>query len=161
MGESSSTDCASTVANDTLGVTDTADEPTRGLRLRDGAAVSFRLMFRRGMYDIYLDNALIQSYALPRGGVPYKAEQNVRLVGSWMVRSSHSIPLHVAEVHACSCFRCFLPTQALSNSNRPVILKIFGSLVCHTMRLNDACNLLTALNNLVGCRMRPSYKPGA
>ena len=45
-------------------------------------------MFRRGMYDIYLDDSLIQSYALSAGGVPYKTQQVLRLVGSWTVSAA-------------------------------------------------------------------------
>jgi hypothetical protein len=48
-----------------------------------GTQVSFRLMFRRGMYDLYLEDALIQSLSLPVGGVPYALQQELRLVGSW------------------------------------------------------------------------------
>ena len=86
-GESTAADCAPTAAalvmNDSLGVADTAPEPSRGLPLRQGLSVPFRLMFRRGMYDLYLQDFLIQSYALPVGGVPYSSTQELRLVGSW------------------------------------------------------------------------------
>ena len=81
--ESTSATCASMTINDTLGVTDRAPEPSRGLRLRDGAAVAFRLMFRRGMFDLYLQDALILSYALAAGGKPYAKMQEARLVGNW------------------------------------------------------------------------------
>jgi hypothetical protein len=66
-----------------MGVTDAAPEPTRGLRLTAAEAVRFRLMFRRGMYDIYLEDALILSYALPVGGKPYAQQQQLRLVGGF------------------------------------------------------------------------------
>ena len=84
--ESSAPDCTPTtmVINDTMGVSVDAPQPTRGLDLSHGDSVGFRLMFRRGMYDLYLRNALILSYALAvDGGEHYAPTQELRLVGSW------------------------------------------------------------------------------
>ena len=88
-GESTTPDCAAGTpamlrVNDSLGVTAGAAEPTRGLPLAPGDNVMFRLMFRRGMYDLYLNNALILSYALAVARAPPPAAlQQVQLVGSW------------------------------------------------------------------------------
>jgi hypothetical protein len=89
-GEATTADCGagSTVVNDTLGVTTTAPEPSRALALTTGAEIHFRLMFRRGMYDIYVEDALILSYALAVGGKPYAVQQELRLVGSWASASN-------------------------------------------------------------------------
>ena len=85
MGEASSLQCtaSTSVTNDTMGVTDHAAEPSRGLRLRSGDKVAWRLMFRRGMLDLYVQDALLLSYALAVGGKPYNLSQDVHLVGSW------------------------------------------------------------------------------
>ena len=92
-GESTATDCATaagaavTAVNDTLGISTEAPEPSRHLRLPAGARVRFRLLFRRGMWELYLRDvdridALILSYALPVR-VNGAAKQLVRLLGSW------------------------------------------------------------------------------
>ena len=89
-GESSTANCSCILQhNDTFGVTTAAPEPTRGLKLTAGMTATFRLMYRRGMYDVYINDAFIISYALPvQNGL--EPNQDVLITGTFAAAT----PLH-------------------------------------------------------------------
>ena len=84
-GEAARADCsAMATVNDTLGVTADAPSPSRGLRLAAGSLARFRVMFRRGMYDVYVEDALLVSLALAHAPQSWTGvSQAFRLLDGW------------------------------------------------------------------------------
>lgn len=70
--------------NDTFGITAAAPEPTRGLKLATGMHAAFKFMFRQGMYDVYINDVFILSYALP---IQPQDEQALLITGSFAAAS--------------------------------------------------------------------------
>jgi hypothetical protein len=95
VGESFHTSCSCSDAltvNDTLGITTGAGEPSRSLAIALGEQVRFRLMFRRGMFEVYLNDHFVSSYALHVPSIHAAVDsrtwwagrtQELQLVGAW------------------------------------------------------------------------------
>lgn len=81
------------------GITDTANEPTRGLPFRSGDAVSWRLLYRQGLYELYFRRSGDQDYYFAAAYGIFSTQNycsiGTRSFGNCLLKSDLQYPLNV------------------------------------------------------------------